>query len=53
MFQDAKKNELKRLRAELAATTDSYARSDLQRKIAFVEAVIRMRDGVDSAREPE
>ncbi len=45
--QDYKKVELSRLRTELTVATDGRSRSEIQRKIAFVEAVIRMRDGTD------
>jgi hypothetical protein len=47
MVQDLKRQELERLRTELGVAPPGEPRSEIQRKIAFAEAIIRMRDGTD------
>lgn len=47
MLQDYKKDELKRLEADLSVAINDAARSEIKRRIAFAEAIIRMRDGAD------
>ena len=43
MEQEPKRQTLKQLEAHLAATPAGQARSEIQRKIAFAEAIIKMR----------
>ena len=47
MVQDAKRHELELLHKALAVTPPGQARSEIRRKIAFAERIIRMRDGIE------
>jgi hypothetical protein len=42
---DVVNERLKWLRADLESTIDGKARAELRHKIAFAEAIVRMRDG--------